>query len=302
MIQALREDARLRRWTLLAPAMLFIGFFMLAPIGLMAYVSVLERGEFGGVEWGVFSADAYWSFFFERELDGSVVINTDYMQIFLRSFGLSLITTVLALLVGFPTALYMALQPERYRNLLVFLVTIPFWTNLLVRNYAWILLLRNNGLIDASLSKLGITSEPINVLYTPFATGIGLTYSFLPFMVLPIYASLEKLDFRLVEAAFDLGADRLRALFRVIVPLSAPGIFAGCILVFVPCLGAYVTPELLGGSKSMMIGNLIQSQFGASRNWPFGAALAFALLAIVLLAMTVYALRLGGREPGEGQE
>ena len=299
MIQALREDARLRRWTLLAPAIVFIGFFMLAPIGLMAYVSVLERGEFGGVEWGIFSIDAYWSFFFERELDGSVIINTDYVQIFLRSFGLSLVTTVLALLVGFPTSLYMALQPERYRNLLVFLVTIPFWTNLLVRNYAWILLLRNNGLIDASLSKLGITSEPINVLYTPFATGIGLTYSFLPFMVLPIYASLEKLDFRLVEAAFDLGADRMRALFRIIVPLAAPGIIAGCILVFVPCLGAYVTPELLGGSKSMMIGNLIQAQFGASRNWPFGAALAFALLAIVLVAMMIYAMRFKGREPGE---
>lgn len=299
MIQALREDPRLRRWTLLAPAMLFIAFFMLAPIGLMAYVSVLERGDFGGVEWGVLSIDAYWSFFFERELDGSVTINTDYVQIFLRSFGLSLITTVLALLVGFPTALYMALQPERYRNLLVFLVTIPFWTNLLVRNYAWILLLRNNGLIDGSLNKLGIISEPINVLYTPFATGIGLTYSFLPFMVLPIYASLEKLDFRLVEAAFDLGANRVRALFRVIVPLSAPGIIAGCILVFVPCLGAYVTPELLGGSKSMMIGNLIQTQFGASRNWPFGAALAFALLTIVLLAMMVYALRFRGQEPGE---
>ncbi|HSS65708.1 MAG TPA: ABC transporter permease, partial [Gammaproteobacteria bacterium] len=119
------------------------------------------------------------------------------------------------------------------------------------------------------------------------------------FMVLPIYASLEKLDFRLVEAAFDLGANRVRALFRVIVPLSAPGIIAGCILVFVPCLGAYVTPELLGGSKSMMIGNLIQTQFGASRNWPFGAALAFALLTIVLLAMMVYALRFRGQEPGE---
>ncbi|HEX9585817.1 MAG TPA: ABC transporter permease [Gammaproteobacteria bacterium] len=302
MIQALRKDARLRRWTLLAPAMLFIGFFMLAPIGLMAYVSVLERGEFGGVEWGVFSIDAYWSFFFERELDGSVAVNTDYLQIFLRSFWLSLVTTLLALLVGFPTALYMALQPERYRNVLVFLVTIPFWTNLLVRNYAWILLLRNNGLIDASLNKLGITSEPINVLYTPFATGIGLTYSFLPFMVLPIYASLEKLDFRLVEAAFDLGADRLRALFRIIVPLSAPGIIAGCILVFVPCLGAYVTPELLGGSKSMMIGNLIQAQFGASRNWPFGAALAFTLLAIVLLAMMVYAMRFRGQAPGETRQ
>ncbi|MDX1514413.1 MAG: ABC transporter permease [Gammaproteobacteria bacterium] len=298
MIQALRLNPRLRRWTLLAPSMAFIAIFMLAPIGLMAYVSVLERGEFGGVEWGSYTVEAYRSFLFERELDGTLVVNTDYLQIFLRSFWLSLVTTLLALAVGFPTALYMALQPERYRNVLVFLVTIPFWTNLLVRNYAWILLLRNNGLIDASLNKLGITQEPINVLYTPLSTGIGLTYSFLPFLVLPIYASLEKLDFRLVEAAFDLGADRLRALTRVIIPMAAPGIIAGCILVFVPCLGAYVTPELLGGSKSMMIGNLIQAQFGASRNWPFGAALAFALLAIVLLSMMVYAMRFKG-PPGE---
>ncbi len=291
MIDYLRRNAGARRAALIGPAMMVIGVFMLVPIGLMAYVSVLERGEYGGVEWQSLSLDAYASFFFERELDGTLVVNTDYLQIFARSFGLSAVTTVLALLVGFPTALYMALQPERYRNLLVFLVTIPFWTNLLVRNYAWILLLRNNGLIDGALARLGITSEPIDVLYTPLAIGIGLTYSFLPFMVLPIYASLEKLDFRLVEAAFDLGADRTRALARVVIPLAMPGIVAGSILVFIPCLGAYVTPELLGGSKSMMIGNLIQAQFGASRNWPFGAALAFALLALVLGAMMIYALK-----------
>jgi spermidine/putrescine transport system permease protein len=230
-------------------------------------------------------------FLFERDLDDSLVLNTDYLQIFLRSFWLSAATTALCLLVGFPTALYMALQPERRRNLLIFLVTIPFWTNLLVRNYAWILLLRNNGLVDGLLRGAGLTEAPIGVLYTPFAIMVGLTYTFLPFMVLPIYASLEKLDLRLVEAAFDLGADRRRALTRVVVPLAMPGIAAGCILVFVPSLGAYVTPELLGGSKSMMIGNLIQGQFGAARNWPFGAALAFALLAIVLLAMTAYLLR-----------
>lgn len=288
-----------RRAALVAPALAFVVVFMLGPLALMGYVSVLERGEFGGVEWGEHTARAYESFIIERGLDGSLEVNTDYLQIFARSFGLSLVTTILALLVGFPTALYMALQPERYRNLLVFLVTIPFWTNLLVRNYAWILLLRNNGLIDGALAHLGITSAPISVLYTPLAVGIGLTYSFLPFMVLPVYASLEKLDWRLVEAAFDLGADRPRALARVVVPLAMPGIVAGCILVFVPCLGAYVTPELLGGSKTMMIGNLIQAQFGASRNWPFGAALAFALLALVLLAMTVYLTRYR-RDAGSG--
>jgi spermidine/putrescine transport system permease protein len=258
----------------------------------MAYVSVLERGLHGGVEWHSYTPEAYIKFLFETDLMGNLQVNTDYLQIFGRSFVLAFSTVVLALLVGFPTALYMALQENgRYRNLLVFMVTIPFWTNLLVRNYAWIILLRNNGLIDNGLDSLGLNPGPLNLLYTDFSIGVGLTYSFLPFMVLPIYASLEKLDLRLVEAAFDLGANRWRALRRIVVPLAMPGIVAGCILVFVPCLGAYVTPELLGGSKTLMIGNLIQNQFGAARNWPFGAALAFALLALVLLAMTVYALR-----------
>ena len=279
----------MKRLGLLAPALFIIGFFMLLPLGLMAYVSVLERGLNGGVVWGSHSAEAYIQFLFERELDDSLLLNTDYLQIFLRSFLLSSSTTLLALLIGFPVALYMALQSERYRNLLIFLVTIPFWTNLLVRNYAWILLLRNNGLINDALQSLSL--EPVQLLYTPFAIGIGLTYSFLPFMVLPIYASLEKIDHRLVEAAFDLGADRRRALSRIIIPLALPGIAAGAILVFVPCLGAYVTPELLGGGKSLMIGNLIQNQFGAARNWPFGAALAFVLLSLVLLAMMLYLLR-----------
>ncbi len=290
-LSGFRSRPGLSRLSLIGPSLLFIAIFMLLPIALMAYVSFLERGEYGGVVWHEYTAQAYVNFLFERDLDNTLIVNTDYLRIFFRSFWLSLVTTVLALLVGFPTALYMALQPAQYRNLLVFLVTIPFWTNLLVRNYAWILLLRNNGLIDGSLARAGLTDEPISVLYTPFAIGIGLTYSFLPFMVLPIYASLEKLDFRLVEAAFDLGANHFKALTRVIIPLAMPGIVAGCILVLVPCLGAYVTPELLGGSKSMMIGNLIQAQFGAARNWPFGAALAFALLAIVLAAMMIYITR-----------
>lgn len=279
----------MKRFGLLLPALFMIGFFMLLPLGLMAYVSLLERGVNGGVVWGSYTAEAYVQFLFERDLDDSLLLNTDYLQIFLRSFTLSCITSLLALLIGFPVALYMALQPKPYRNLLIFLVTVPFWTNLLVRNYAWILLLRNNGLINDLLQGLGL--EPLQMLYTPFAIGVGLTYSYLPFMVLPIYASLEKIDLRLVEAAFDLGADRRRALTRVIIPLALPGIIAGTLLVFVPCLGAYVTPELLGGGKSLMIGNLIQNQFGAARNWPFGSALAFVLLGIVLLAMMLYLLR-----------
>lgn len=272
----------------------FILVFFIVPLAIMAVVSVAERGAFGGVQWNTFSTDAYVRFLYERDFDDSLIWNPAYAQILLRSVWLSLTTTVLCVLVGFPTALHMAMQPPPRRNLLIFLVTIPFWTNLLVRNYAWILMLRSGGLLDSALQGLGLTTGSLNLMYTETAIAIGLTYSFLPFMVLPIYSSLEKLDFRLVEAAYDLGADKWRALRRIVIPLAMPGIAAGAILVFIPCLGAYVTPDLLGGSKSMMIGNLIQNQFGSARNWPFGAALSFALLAVVLLAMMLYLIRFRG--------
>jgi spermidine/putrescine transport system permease protein len=281
----------LRRWGLLSPALAILGLFVVAPLGFMAFVSTLDRGPQGTVVWDRHSLDAYVQFLFERDLMGRLTINTDYLRIFSRSILLAALTTVLTLLIGFPTALWMAFQPLSRRGLLVFIVTVPFWTNLLVRNFAWILLLRDGGVIDSTLRRLGLTSDPMEVLYTPFATSIGLTYSFLPFMILPIYVSLEKLDRRLIEAAFDLGADRWRALRRIILPLATPGIVAGAILVFVPGLGAFISPELLGGAKSMMIGNLIQEQFGQSRNWPFGAALAFVLLALVLLALWLHSLR-----------
>jgi spermidine/putrescine transport system permease protein len=286
------------RLLLLAPALAVLALLMLAPLGLMAYVSLLQKGIGGGVRWGTLTPEAYVAFLFERDLDDSLLLNTDYLRIFARSFALAGLTTLLCLLIGFPTALYMARAPARRRNALVLLVTIPFWTNLLVRNYAWILLLRNNGLLDQALAGLGLTTAPLGLLYTPTAVLLGLVYTFLPFMVLPVYASLEKLDWRLVEAAADLGAGPWRALRRVVVPLSLPGVAAGCLLVFVPGLGAYVTPELLGGGKTLMIGNLVQSQFGAARNWPFGAALAMALLAIVLVALAAYAWRFR-TAPGE---
>jgi len=288
--------ASVRRRGLLLPSMLTIGVLLIVPLGLMAAVSLLERGENGGVVWGQYTVDAYVQFLFERDLMDRLVVNTDYLHIFGRSFVLAAVTTGVTLAVGYPVALWMAFQPPKQRLLLVFIVTVPFWTNILVRNYAWILLLRNDGVLDWVLAKLGITIGHIDVLYTPFATGIGLTYSFLPYMVLPIYVSLEKLDRRLVEAAFDLGADRWRAFSRVILPLSLPGVIGGAILVFIPGLGAFISPELLGGGKSMMIGSLIQQQFGQSRNWPFGAALAFVLLVLVLLALSAHAARYRRRE------
>ncbi|MGQ3071545.1 MAG: ABC transporter permease [Ferrovibrionaceae bacterium] len=263
---------------------------MVGPLLLMLYVSTLERGAFGGVVWDAHSLSAYEKLVFERDLIGRLALNPDYLAIFARSFQLAAITTTVTLAIGIPTALYMTMLPPRRAALLLFLITVPFWTNLLVRNFAWILLLRNGGPIDGMLNRLGLVSGPIDILYTPFATGIGLVYSFLPYMILPIFVAMERIDRRLIEAAFDLGANRLRVLTRVVMPLAMPGIVAGGVLVFVPCLGAYVSPELLGGAKSMMIGNLIQAQFGASRNWPFGAALAMVLLVILLVGLGLLAL------------
>jgi spermidine/putrescine transport system permease protein len=286
------------RAMLIGPAAGVIILLMVVPLALMVYISVLQRDHYGGVVWGEYTPEAYIRFLFERRLDDSLGVNFDYLSIYLRSFTLSAITTVLALAIGFPTALYIANQPARRRTALVFLVTVPFWTNLLIRNYAWILLLRDHGLINGVLLWLGVVDQPIALLHNNFAVAVGLTYSFLPFMVLPIYASLEKLDIRLVEAAMDLYASRWQALRRIVIPLAKPGIIAGSILVFVPSLGSYVTPALLGGGKSLMIGNLIGMQFGSARNWPFGAALAFALLALVLIAMTIYVVRIRPQQEG----
>ncbi|MCC0037917.1 MAG: ABC transporter permease [Brucellaceae bacterium] len=280
---------------LIGPAALAIIIFMVVPLAMMAWISVQARSYGGGVHWGELTGEAWLRFLFERELDDSLTISFNYLSIIARSVWLSLITTVLSLAVGFPTAFFMATRGRRWRTLLVFMVTLPFWTNLLVRNYAWILILRDHGTINGLLLSLGIIDQPLPLLHNQFAVAVGLTYSFLPFMVLPIYSSLEKIDLRLVEAAFDLYADRWRVLRKIIVPLAVPGIVAGSILVFIPSLGSYVTPELLGGGKTLMVGNLIGHQFGAARNWPFGAALGLFLLALVLLAMTLYALR--GRGP-----
>jgi spermidine/putrescine transport system permease protein len=282
---------RAQRTLLLLPALLVIGGLFVSALGFIAYVSTLERGSDGGVVWGHHTADAYVQFLFERDLTDVLVLNTDYIRIFLRSIGLAAITAACTLLMAFPTALWMAFQPPHRRTLLLFVVTVPFWTNLLVRNYSWVLMLRNGGVLDWALIGLGLRTQPLDILYTPLATTIGLVYSFLPYMVLPIYVSIEKIDRRYIEAAFDLGANRLRAVQRIILPLAMPGITGGLILVFVPCLGAFVGPELLGGAKSMMIGSLIQQQFGQARNWPFGSALSFVLFGLILVALWLHAWR-----------
>lgn len=279
------------RLALIGPAVLAIGSLLVAPLCIMAYVSTLQRGDDGGVLWHHHTLDAYGHFLYDRDLFDNLVLNTDYIRIFLRSFTLSAVTTALTLVFAFPAALWMAFQPAKRRPLLLMLMTVPFWTNLLVRNYAWVLMLRNGGFLDWALNSIGLQHRPIDILYTPYATLIGLVYSFLPYMILPIYVSMEKIDQRYIEGAYDLGANQWQVIRRVILPLTLPGIIGGLILVFVPCLGAFVSPEILGGGKSMMIGSLIQEQFGEARNWPFGAALAFTLLAMILGALWLYTLR-----------
>lgn len=273
----------------LGPSLAIIGGFMLLPMGLVLVYSFLKASPYGGVE-PVFSLEAYIQFLFERDLDDSLIFNDAYLAIFGRSAILALLAMIFSLLIGFPVAYYMAMQPPERRNLLVFLVTIPFWTNLLIRTYCWILILRDTGLINNALLSWGLIDTPITLLYTDGAILLGLVYTYVPFMVLPIYASLEKLDVRLIEAAHDLYADRVQAMQRIVVPLALPGIVAGSILVFIPALGTFIQPDLLGGGKRLMIGSLIQLQFASSRNWPFGSAAALILMTVVLAALVIYAL------------
>ncbi len=280
-----------RRLLLLSPVLLLLFGGMVLPMTIMVVASLSGAADYGGVSWGKFSAAAYGQFLFERNFDDQLVFNSGYLLIFLRSFELATLTTLGCLILGFPTALFIALQPIQRRNTLLILVSIPFWTNLLVRIYAWIVLLRDGGNIEQVLHRLNLTTGPLGLMYTDTATAIGLLYAFLPFMILPIYASLERLDWRLVDAARDLGANSWHVLRRIIIPLALPGIISGCTLVFVPALGMYIIPNLLGGSKFLMIGNLIHLQFTNAHNWPLGAALSFVLLGLVLLGMLVRKVR-----------
>jgi spermidine/putrescine transport system permease protein len=275
-----------RAWALLAPGGLWLLVFFLIPILIMLVYSLMPRGIYGGVERG-FTLEHYGRFF-----------DPLYLDVLQRTFLWSIACTIICLLLGYPVA-YVIARSGRWRNLLLFLVVLPFWTSFLVRTFAMIFLMRDTGLINSWLLKLGIIDQSITILYTPFAVMSGLVYGFLPFMILPIYASLEKLDLSLLEAAEVLGA-RPRARFRrVTLPLSMPGVVAGCLLVFIPALGSFLTADLLGGAKQLMIGNLVQNQFSAARNWPFGSAASFIVMALVLAAVMLY-LRVQDR--GSGKE
>ncbi len=274
-----------RNRLLAAPALFIIGLFGIIPLLIILVYSFLKAAPFGGVEW-TFSTDGYLNFLFQRDIfDDTLQFTPDFLLIYLRSFVYALLTTFICLLLGFPTAYFMATRPPGQRNWWVLLITIPFWSNLLVRTLAIMFVIRDQGLINNILIGMNLIDKPITMLYTNFAIMLGLLYSFLPFMVLPLYASLEKMDFRLVEAGLDLYATRRQVLWHIAIPASKAGIIAGCLLVFVPALGAYVTPLILGGGRHLMIGDLIAQQFGTGRNWPLGSALALILMAIVLVGL-----------------
>ena len=268
---------RLRRWVLL-PAWLWMAVLFASPFAIVIAYSLLTRGAYGGL-------GPPWTLENWRRLADPL-----YLSILARSFWMAALATALCLVLAFPLALFIS-RAGRHKNLYLQLVILPFWTSFLVRIYAWLFLLRDTGLINTALLGLGVIREPLPLLYNNGAVLLGLVYGYLPFMVLPLYATLERLDPALAEAAADLGARPFATLTRVLIPLSAPGIRAGCILVFIPCLGAYLTPDLLGGGRTVLIGNLVQNQFTTARDWPFGSAASILLMALVTVLVAMFLRR-----------
>ena len=289
--------AQARGWLLL-PSWVTLGILIVAPVSIMLVYSFLTKEFRGGVIWE-FSLAAYDQFFFDRGLfgDDPPKIEWTYIMIFWRSIWQAGAATVLSLLIGFPTAYFIATRPQKQRAFWVFLVTIPYWVNLLIRTVSMKFLLRDQGPLNDSLIGIGLLSEPLSIVNTNLAVQLGLFYSYLPFMVLPIYAAVERYNFALSEAAADLYATRWTVLRRIILPAVKPGIVAGCILVFVPSLGSFLAPDLLGGAKNFMIGSLIEEQFkGNAGNWPFGAAASMILLSLVLVLLMIFSRQ---RAPGD---
>lgn len=280
--------------TLLTPSTLFLGIFFLGPLAVMVIFSFLEPGVYGGVIWNFYHwnygrilgwADGEWEDF-----------DPVYIDIFLRSVRLALTNVGITLVICYPAALWVSGLSVRWRTFVVFIVTLPFFVSLVVRLFCWVLILRPSGFLSTSLMGLGIISEPIDIIYTETAVLIGMAYILLPFMFLPLYASIEKLDHSLLEASADLGANPFQTFWRVILPCTLPGIAAGAVLVFIPSLGNFIVPDLLGGAKVMMIGNLIEQQFLSARNWPFGSALSVMIMLVMFMLIVFYLRRIGRSE------
>lgn len=278
---------------LLGPVSLFLAVFFLGPLAIMIVTSFLAPGLYGGVEW------TWYPHNYGRILGFADPMFEDfdpvYIAIFLRSLKIAALTVVATLIVCYPAAFCISWLSERWKNFCLFLITLPFFTSLIVRLFIWVLILRQTGLVNAVLLNTGVIARPLELIYTDGAIILGMVYIFIPFMFMPVYASVEKLDWTLVRASLDLGAGPIRTFIRIILPLTAPGIAGGAIIVFIPALGNFVVPAILGGAKVMMLGNLIEQQFLAARNWPFGSALAMMVMCVMLVLLFVYVIVSGRR-------
>ena len=263
------------------PVAVLLLFLVVAPLVLVAVMSFCRTDEFYNVVYK-FTAVNYTKLF-----------SVDYLRIYGQSLLIAFVTTVICVLVGYPFAYVIARNKTKWKKLLYMLVIIPFWTNSLIRIYGWRAFLGSSGWLNKLLMALHIVSEPVDFLYKTGTTILGMVYCFIPFMVLPLYTAIEKLDGSLLEASSDLGAKPIRTLFEVIIPLTASGIFSGCIMVFIPCLGYFFVSNILGGGNTDMIGNLIERQFKSANNWPLGAALSIILILVTLLLVKLYQ-KLGG--------
>ncbi len=290
---ASKRDTR-RLIALLTPGTLFLGIFFLGPLAVMVIFSFLTPGLYGGVEWNFYHwnygrilgwADGDWEEF-----------DPVYAQIFFRSVRLAFTNVLITLLICYPAALWVSGLSVRWRTFVVFIITLPFFVSLVVRLFCWVLILRPSGFLNTTLLGLGVISEPIDIIFTETAVLIGMAYILLPFMFLPLYASIEKLDYSLLEASSDLGANPFQTFLRVTLPSTLPGIAAGAVLVFIPSLGNFIVPDLLGGAKVLMIGNLVEQQFLSARNWPFGSALSVMIMLVMFLAIVIYLRRIGRSE------
>lgn len=279
-------------WLLMTPMLLWLVAFVVAPTLILLVYSFCQRDDLGEVVY-VFTWDNYRRIFFDSDTGE---FGTTYFTVFIRSVVYAGLTTVICLVVGYPVAWFIGRAPESRRNLLLTLVMIPFWTSFLIRTYAWITILSTEGLLNSFLLYTRLIAEPFDMLYTPGAVVLGLVYSYLPFLILPVYGSVEKLDNSLVEAAFDLGAGPVRAFQKVILPLTQPGIVAGVLLVFIPAIGMFAITQLMGGGTDPTIGEVIQNQFMQARDWPFGAALGMTLVAMFAVAFWFTSRRQGAAE------
>jgi spermidine/putrescine transport system permease protein len=261
---------------LLAPASIWLALFLIVPVGYLLAMSLAQRGPYGTVVWTFTWAN------FERAFDPKL------LPVLVRTFSYASITTALCLVIGFPVAYYLSFHAGKNRDLLMAALMIPFWSCCLVSLYSWMIILGREGLLNSLLLRFGLIDQPLQILNTPFCVVLGMTYFYLPFMILPLFGSLEKIPRQYIEASHDLGAGAARTFVKITLPLSLPGVFAGCILTFIPCMGDFLTADFLGGPRTYLIGNLIQNQFLMAQDWPFGAALTAVLLVTLIVGLLLY--------------